>query len=278
MALFSFSEVSPASGATQNYPTLTPVSTQAQADAFKARYASWTSGGGTNWDRGLAVAAAQAAGYDVVVVITDGNPTRYNDPPEGPSSSGRLREMENAIFSANEVKHAGARVLAFGVGSGATSPVDGAEPRGDLRAHRLQRIERRHRRLLPDRRLHQRPGRRCAIWRWGTAPERSPWSSRSCRSTRRLDQRQGRSPREDGHSAERPPQASTVTPGSGVTAAGTGAVNFNLNFPGGTTTTNFTATETQQSGYTLQQVSRQECGVYEPGDATTRRGGDEHDD
>ncbi len=55
----------------------------------------------------------------------------------------------------------------------------------------------------------------------------------------------------------------TVDPGSGVTAAGTGALNFNLGFPGGTTTTNFTATETQQSGYTLQPVLRSECRVYE---------------
>ena len=57
------------------------------------------------------------------MVITDGNPTRYNDPAEGPSADGRVREMENAIFSANAVKHAGARVLAFGVGSGVTSPI-----------------------------------------------------------------------------------------------------------------------------------------------------------
>ncbi len=83
LALFSFSEVSPASGATQNYPTLTPVSTQAQANAFKARYAGWTAGGGTNWDRGLAVAAAQAAGYGIVVVITDGNPTRVQRSARG---------------------------------------------------------------------------------------------------------------------------------------------------------------------------------------------------
>ena len=40
MSLFSFSVNSPAAGATQNYPSLTPVSTQTQADAFKARYAS----------------------------------------------------------------------------------------------------------------------------------------------------------------------------------------------------------------------------------------------
>ncbi len=45
MALFSFSEVSPASGATQNYPTLTSVSTQAQANAFKAALCELDLGG-----------------------------------------------------------------------------------------------------------------------------------------------------------------------------------------------------------------------------------------
>ena len=42
MSLFSFSWVSPAANASQNYPDLTSVSTQAQANAFKARYATWT--------------------------------------------------------------------------------------------------------------------------------------------------------------------------------------------------------------------------------------------
>ena len=46
----------------------------------------------------------------------------------------------------------------------------------------------------------------------------------------------------------------TVSPASGVTGVGTGAVNFNLTFPGGTTTATATLTETQQPGYTLQPV------------------------
>ena len=50
------------------------------------------------------------------------------------------------------------------------------------------------------------------------------------------------------------PASVTVSPASGQTAAITGALNFNLTFPGGTTTTTFTATETQQSGYTLHPV------------------------
>ncbi len=121
MSLFSFSADSPAAGATQNYPTLTPLSTQAQADAFKARYANWSSGGGTNWDRGLAVAAEAANRFDVVVVITDGNPTNYSSPPQGSGSFNRLREVENGIFSANAIKVEGTRVLGFGVGDAITA-------------------------------------------------------------------------------------------------------------------------------------------------------------
>lgn len=122
MALFSFSTVSPAVGATQNYPGLTSVSTQAGADAFKARYASWTASGGTNWDRGLAAPAQALPTYDIAVVITDGDPTFYSQPAEGPGNFNRLREVENGIFSANALKAEGTRVLAVGVGAGVSDP------------------------------------------------------------------------------------------------------------------------------------------------------------
>ena len=118
MAIFSFSDDSPADGADQNFPGLASVSTVAGATAVKSRYAGWTVGGGTNWDRGLATAAAAAAIYDIAVVITDGNPTRYSSPPQGPGSFNRLREVENGIFSANALKAQGTRLIAFGVGAG----------------------------------------------------------------------------------------------------------------------------------------------------------------
>ncbi|MBO0899434.1 hypothetical protein J1G43_05595 [Cellulomonas sp. zg-ZUI22] len=122
MALFSFSTGSPAAGATQNYPGLTSVSTQAGADEFTSRYASWTATGGTNWDRGIAAAAEAAASYDVAVVITDGDPTFYSQPAEGPGNFTRFREMENGIFSANALKAQDTRVLAVGVGAGVSDP------------------------------------------------------------------------------------------------------------------------------------------------------------
>ncbi len=119
MAIFSFSADSPATGATQNFPDLASVSTAGGAAVVKSRYAGWTSGGGTNWDRGLASAAAAAPIYDIAVVITDGNPTNYSTTPvQGSGSFNRLREVENGIFSANALKAQGTRVIAFGVGAG----------------------------------------------------------------------------------------------------------------------------------------------------------------
>ena len=121
MSLFSFASTSPASGASANFPALTPVSTQAQADAFMAQYSGWTTGGSTNWDRGLSVPAAAntaANHYEIAVVITDGNPTTYAAGGSGSSTS--FIHTENGIFSANLLKASGTRVIAFGVGDGAT--------------------------------------------------------------------------------------------------------------------------------------------------------------
>lgn len=123
MSLFSFSDNSPAEGATRNYPELTSVSTTAGAEEFKDRYDDWTVGGGTNWDRGIAVAGAATDTFDVAVMITDGNPTVEDDPPTGPRSFNRLKEVEAGIFSANQLKQQGTRMLTFGVGAGAAGPI-----------------------------------------------------------------------------------------------------------------------------------------------------------
>ena len=169
MSLFSFSTISPAVGATQNYPSLTSVSTTAQGTAFKNRYAAWTATGNTNWDRGFGTAAAAnslANNFDIAVVITDGNPTAYNDPSQGPGNTNRFRETENGIFSANALKHgpigapAPTRILAFGVGDGATGAATALNLRAISGGTVLQRQQRAGRRLLPDDRLPR--GGRCA--------------------------------------------------------------------------------------------------------------------
>lgn len=118
MSLFSFAALSPAAGATANHPEHRPVSTTADATAFKSLYSGWTVGGGTNWDRGIAAPAEAAEAYDLAILITDGNPTYYSDPTQGNGSYTRFREIENGIFSANALKARGTRLLAVGVGAG----------------------------------------------------------------------------------------------------------------------------------------------------------------
>lgn len=68
----------------------------------------------TNWDRGL----AQVSGdnYDVIIVLTDGNPTRYGN-GQGSGSWTDMQRMEESIFSANQLKTEGSQLMAFGVGA-----------------------------------------------------------------------------------------------------------------------------------------------------------------
>ncbi|KAB1886566.1 DUF11 domain-containing protein [Microbacterium maritypicum] len=120
MSLFSFSTVSPGNNASNN-PTPLSVTTTAEADAFKAQYAAWNFGGGTSWDRGLAAAANSGNAYDLVVMLTDGNPTVYSDAPGASSSAfNAFQDIDAGIFSANQLKAQGSRVIAVGVGPALT--------------------------------------------------------------------------------------------------------------------------------------------------------------
>lgn len=120
MSLFSFSTVSPGVNAT-NAPALLPVTTTAQAAAFKAQYGGWTYGGGTNWDRGLAAAANSGNTYDIAVLLTDGNPTTTGTSPGANASAiNSFGNVDAGIFSANQLKAMGTRVLAVGAGPALT--------------------------------------------------------------------------------------------------------------------------------------------------------------
>lgn len=119
MAVFSFDGRSPSSSVGENHPDLMNVSTQTDADSFKALYGNWTTGSGTNWDRGIWAVAEAAPHYEVTVVITDGNPTRFSaDPMLGSGGTTHFRDVENGIYSANAVKAEGTRLIAVGVGTG----------------------------------------------------------------------------------------------------------------------------------------------------------------
>ena len=242
MALFSFSTATPATGATQNYPALTSVSTTAQADTFKSRYAAWSAGGFTNWDRGLGAADAANSpinNFDLAVVITDGNPTAYNQPAQGLGNN-RFRETENGIFSANGLK----RVLTLrprrpGCSRSAWVPGprvrDRAEPAGDLRPDPYDGPTSRPPTTSRPRTTRRRR-RPFATWPSATVRGRSPSPSRSSRTARRAPSTGG--PRRGGmavHQRQQHRRCDDSDPRPTTTADGTGTVNFPLTFTGGIT-------------------------------------------
>ncbi len=103
----------------------TPVSDTAGADTVKAAINSLAAGGGTNWDAGLHEVAVAPSHFDTLVMLTDGNPTLYGPPPaQGPGNFTRFTEVENGVFSANEVKALDTKVVAVGVGSGVTGSAE----------------------------------------------------------------------------------------------------------------------------------------------------------
>ena len=74
-------------------------------------------GGYTNWDRGLFQIAQKSAvtgdHYDVVLVLTDGDPTVYGSESSG---SVRLQTVEEAVHSSNAIKALNTRVVGVGIG------------------------------------------------------------------------------------------------------------------------------------------------------------------
>ena len=198
--------------------------------------------------------ARAGTAYDVAVVITDGNPTYYGNPVQGPGYFTRFREMENGIFSANAIKAKDTRMIAFGVGDGVSGSAnnlvaisgptagsdyyqttDYAEAGAALRALAL--------------------GNCVGVGlgdQTGRAEHRRGGQHRRRRAGRRLD----RSPEYVATSGV------TISPASGTTAAGTGAVNFTLTFPGGVTTAPVTAHRDPAEWLHPGPGERRECGLY----------------
>lgn len=118
LALYTFNDESPSSaGGGVNQP-LRNVSTAGDAENVKDDIDGLSANSGTNWDEGLWALSQIADTLDVVIVVTDGNPTFYGPSAEGPGNYTRFREMENAIFSANAIKAKDARIITLGVGDG----------------------------------------------------------------------------------------------------------------------------------------------------------------
>ena len=249
-SLFTFATASPAAGAANvNRPTLMPVSTAADAAIVNGFINGWAlpggNDGGTNWDVAFAAVANATQHYDLVAVITDGNPTFYGNPVQGPGNRTRFREVENGIFSANAIKADNTRMFAVGVGDGIGGAPDNlraisgtiagsdyyqsadyAAAGAALRALALGNCLG----TVTVVKQVQPPG---------TTPGSTAGGAPAGGWT---------------FGATTTPSTVTVAPASGVTATGTGAVNFNLTFPGGVSTATANFTETQQSGYTLNQI------------------------
>ncbi|SDS81547.1 LPXTG-motif cell wall anchor domain-containing protein/conserved repeat domain-containing protein [Paraoerskovia marina] len=118
LALHTFNNQSPSSATGGVNAPLRNVSTSGDAQAIKNDINGLSANSGTNWDQGLWGLVGIADTLDVVIVITDGNPTFYGPSAEGPGSYTRFREVENSIFSANALKAEGARIITLGVGDG----------------------------------------------------------------------------------------------------------------------------------------------------------------
>ncbi len=251
VGLFTFATNAPANNTNNQNRPLTPVSTQAGADTVNGWIGSGnngpgvtglTSGGGTNWDRGLYQVAQSPDVYDVAVVITDGNPTYYSsDPVQGPGNFTRFREMENGIFSANAIKAEKTRVIAFGVGDGISGApnnliaISGSTEDSDY----FQTTN------------YQEAGNALKAL-----------ASANCEGTITVIKQvlppngqglDGATPAGGWTFGAVPTDPLTVDPLSGETADGTGALSFDVDFNGETSGA-VTLTETPQTGYTLEQV------------------------
>lgn len=260
MAVYSFSAQSPsveqAGGAVdENRPALQSVSTQAGADAFKAQYAGWGLGAGTNWDAALQRVAGSGVHYDAVIVLTDGNPTRWGgDTLHGDGANTHFTDVEAAVFSANAIKAQGTRVVSFGVGNGVSGitalnlaaisgPVAFDPASGNVATADYFQI--------PDFSGAGDELRRLALANCsgsltvvkqivpsgtsgedatGAVPAGAGWTFAAAAST----------------------AGATVTPGQATTTAdGTGGVAFEVSYPAGGSTAGLTVAEAQQPGYTL---------------------------
>jgi len=145
IALFTFGSTSPVSGREM----AAPLNVDTQATKLKNTIASFTASPGTqrtNWDMGLRrVAEANATqNYDLVLFLTDGAPNYIANAnstngtgPDGDNVA--VKSVEQAIFSANAIKAADTRVVAVGIGNGATgnvyrnlAAVSGMSPNSDF--------------------------------------------------------------------------------------------------------------------------------------------------
>ncbi|WP_181157581.1 LPXTG cell wall anchor domain-containing protein [Microbacterium sp. MYb62] len=119
VSLHNFASNAPATAGGSNAPL--PLTTLDGAGV--ASVTSWVQGiqrpasaqGGTNWDRAFAAVDASSEVYDALLFVTDGNPTQFSSPAQGPGSSTNTATITAAVNSANALKAAGTRVVGVGL-------------------------------------------------------------------------------------------------------------------------------------------------------------------
>ncbi|MCB0901100.1 MAG: VWA domain-containing protein, partial [Actinobacteria bacterium] len=253
VALYTFATTGPAAGTENQTRPLTSVATATGVNQMNG----WIDGvtppggdaGGTNWDQGFYQVANSSEQYDVAIIITDGNPTFSgpNNDIQGPGGSTYFREIERGIFSANAIKAKNTRVIAFGVGSGISGngslnlqAISGTTVDSDY----FQTSD------------YQAAGDKLRALALGNCSGAISVIKQVVPYTADPGTTQGAQPAGGwtfGATTTTPNV--TIDPSSGQTANATGALSFNLGLPGGTDTASVNITETQQAGYTLQQVS-----------------------
>lgn len=119
VALFTFAETAPrnTTNTGRNWDSM-PIDQGTNRQTIKNRIDAYTTGEGTNWDRGVWQVAASSTHFDLAIMVTDGLPTFSGSPATGPGNSTQFSQVERAVFSANALKAENTRVLAVGVGEG----------------------------------------------------------------------------------------------------------------------------------------------------------------
>ena len=139
VALHTFASTAPAAGEANGPLPLTSVGTAAEAQPIIDHIEGFTQTpteelGWTNWDRAFhqIVESPESDEYDVVVFVTDGQPTYHRNQPTtepGPPSVATIVEVNEAIHSANAVKALPNSPAVLGVGIGPLAALPGAPVR-----------------------------------------------------------------------------------------------------------------------------------------------------
>ena len=236
IGMFSFGTEAPAQAAPANLP-LTSVAfgdtpLQTYINNLPANPSSGTAR--TNWDAGLFQVAQSTSSFDVVLMLTDGNPTVWA--PDGRRATGSASigqvvpsTIEEAVASTNAVKQEGAHIISIGIGS--NLPVDNLTAisgPGDTFVTNFDQL----------------------------AAFLEQLATAACRGTVTVV----KEAKANGQSTFTPAGGWTfntstpgVSPASGTTAVSTGAVNFSVDFSTSSLPKQVTFDEVLKPGWTLVQ-------------------------